>query len=119
MRPIGALTLGLLLVATGCASRAELDRVADEAARQQRVAARNHERANNAEAQLRRMQAELRKAKEQARRTAKACEPAPPASKSREIDPEAIENCVATMRMLTPDGGSQREWLRACGHLGR
>ena len=119
MRLIAAMTLGLL-VATGCASRADLDRVADEAAHQQRVAARYRERANNAEAQLRQMQAELRKAKQQVKRAKKACQPAnsrPPASKGSGTDKETIENCV--MRMIARDGGSPREWRRACGSFGR
>ena len=118
MRLVAATTLGLLVV-TGCASRADLDRVADAAARQQRVAAHYRERANNAEARLGQMQAELRRAREQVKRSEKTCQPAPPASKRSGIDDEAIENCVATMRMLSPDGGSQREWLRACGSSGR
>ncbi len=118
MRLIAAMSLALL-VATGCASRADLDRVRDEAAHQQRVAARHRERANNAEARLGRMQAELRKAMQQLKRARKACQPAPPAARSKRLDDEAIENCVATMRMLAPDGGSQGEWLRACGSSGR
>ncbi len=118
MRLIAPMTLALL-VTTGCASRADLDQVRNEASHQQRAAAHYRGRANNAEARLRQMQAELRKAMQQVKRAKKACQPAPPASKRGEIDAEAIENCVATMRMLAPDGGSQGEWLRACGSSGR
>ncbi len=94
MRLIAAMTLALL-VATGC----------------------YRERANNAEAQLGQMQAELRRVKEQVKRAMKACQPAPPASKGTGIDDAAIENCV--MRMIARDGGSPREWRRACESIGR
>ena len=115
MRLIAAMTLALL-VATGCATRADLDRARDEAAHQQRVAAHYRERA---EAQLRQMQAELRKAKQQVKRATKTCQPTsrPPASKGSGVDKEKIEDCV--MRMIARDGGSPREWRRACGSFGR
>ena len=115
MRLIAAMTLALL-VASGCATRADLDRARDEAAHQQRVAARYRERAD---AQLKLMHAELRRAKQQVKRAKKTCQPAtrPPASKGSEIDNEAIEDCV--MRMTARDGGSPREWRRACESFGR
>ncbi len=119
MRLIAVMALAVL-VTTGCASKADLDRVRDEAAQQQRAAAHYRERANNAEAHLRQMQAELRVAKQQVVRAKKACQPATsrsPASKGSETDRETIENCV--MRMIARDGGSPREWRRACGSFGR
>ena len=51
MRLIAPITLALL-VTTGCASRADLDQVRNEASHQQRAAAHYRERANSAEPRL-------------------------------------------------------------------
>ena len=117
MRLIAAMTLWLLATA-GCATRAELDRA-------EALTVRWQERATEREGQLKLLQSKLNGAEERLARTQADCQagsspgsPEPPASKSSGIDDKTIETCAAVMRRLNPDGGTLREWWRACRSSG-
>ena len=116
MRLIAVMTFGLL-VTTGCATTTELDRASERADRAEALMTQWQQRAREREAQLRQLQHQLNGVQERLARALTDCRrgsssgsPRPPASK----DEKAIENCVAVMRRLNPDGGSAHDWWRAC-----
>ena len=124
MRLIAAMTLGLL-VTLGCATRAEVARVSQRANRTEALMVHWHERATEREGQLKQLQSKLNRAEQRLARAQAACQagsshgaPKPPASKSGGIDDKTIERCEAVVGRLTQDGGSLRDWWRACRSSG-
>ncbi len=117
MRLIAAMILWLLVTA-GCATKAELDGIRGRADRAEALMVHWHDRATERERQLKQLQSKLARAQADCQAGSSPGSPEPPASKSSGIDDSTIETCAAVMRRLNPDGGSLREWWRACRSSG-